>query len=154
MCIRDRTASASARMDWFQNYDGRQLTWNGSEWLPSATQPIQRDEQMCIRDRHSTSSQFNPCLLDIGTSRLRLGVSGIRCARPRWPLAKLVWHRPIAADATPGHDRDFFGKPSPLRPLQKHLSLIHISRLRAVCVVADSSFRSDLRGADFAKIVP
>jgi outer membrane receptor protein involved in Fe transport len=40
------TASASARMDWFQNYDGRQLTWNGTTWLPSATQPIQRDERL------------------------------------------------------------------------------------------------------------
>ncbi len=40
------TASASARMDWYQNYDGRQLTWNGTTWLPSATQPIQRDERL------------------------------------------------------------------------------------------------------------
>jgi hypothetical protein len=34
------TASGSARMDWYQNYDGRQLTWNSLDWLPSATQPI------------------------------------------------------------------------------------------------------------------
>jgi outer membrane receptor protein involved in Fe transport len=40
------TLSGSARMDWFQNYDGSQLTWNGSQWLPSATQPIQRDERL------------------------------------------------------------------------------------------------------------
>ena len=33
------TASASARMDWFQNYDGHQLTWTASAWMPSATQP-------------------------------------------------------------------------------------------------------------------
>jgi outer membrane receptor protein involved in Fe transport len=40
------TASASARMDWFQNFDGHQLTWNGSAWIPSATQPIPRDENL------------------------------------------------------------------------------------------------------------
>ncbi len=40
------TASASARMDWFQNYNGHQLTWNGSKWVPSATQPLQRDERL------------------------------------------------------------------------------------------------------------
>ena len=39
------TAIASARMDWFQNYDGHQVNWNGSTWLPAATQPSQRDER-------------------------------------------------------------------------------------------------------------
>jgi outer membrane receptor protein involved in Fe transport len=28
-------------MDWFQNYDGRKLQWNGSTWVPAATQPTQ-----------------------------------------------------------------------------------------------------------------
>jgi outer membrane receptor protein involved in Fe transport len=32
-------------MDWFQNYDGHQVNWNGSTWLPAATQPSQRDER-------------------------------------------------------------------------------------------------------------
>jgi outer membrane receptor protein involved in Fe transport len=40
------TVIASARMDWFQNYDGQQLTWNGSAWVPSSTQPSQRDERL------------------------------------------------------------------------------------------------------------
>jgi len=39
------TASASARMDWFQNYDGQQLKWSGSGWAPSATQPAQFDQR-------------------------------------------------------------------------------------------------------------
>lgn len=33
------TIAGSARMDWFQNYDVRQLQWTGSGWSPSATQP-------------------------------------------------------------------------------------------------------------------
>jgi outer membrane receptor protein involved in Fe transport len=40
------TLAASSRMDWFQNYDGRQLTWTGSAWTPSPTQPPQRDENI------------------------------------------------------------------------------------------------------------
>ncbi len=40
------TLTASARMDWFQNYDGRQVTWNGTAWVPNATQPVQRDERL------------------------------------------------------------------------------------------------------------
>ena len=39
------TATASARMDWFQNYDGQSLTLTGGVWVPSATQPTQRDER-------------------------------------------------------------------------------------------------------------
>jgi outer membrane receptor protein involved in Fe transport len=39
------TVTASARMDWFQNYDGQQLKWNGSAWTPGAAQP-QRDERL------------------------------------------------------------------------------------------------------------
>ncbi|HUX27773.1 MAG TPA: TonB-dependent receptor [Terracidiphilus sp.] len=33
------TIAASARMDWFQNYDGQQTIWTGSEWAPAPTQP-------------------------------------------------------------------------------------------------------------------
>jgi outer membrane receptor protein involved in Fe transport len=40
------TAAASSRMDWFQNYDGRQLLWTGSAWTPTATQPPHRDERI------------------------------------------------------------------------------------------------------------
>ncbi len=40
------TLAASARMDWFQNYDGRQLLWSGAAWTPTATQPTQRDERI------------------------------------------------------------------------------------------------------------
>ena len=40
------TVTAAARMDWFQNYDGRELQWNGSTWVLAATQPSQRDERL------------------------------------------------------------------------------------------------------------
>ncbi|HWG19225.1 MAG TPA: TonB-dependent receptor [Terracidiphilus sp.] len=33
------TLAASAREDWFRNYDVHQLQWTGSGWTPSATQP-------------------------------------------------------------------------------------------------------------------
>jgi outer membrane receptor protein involved in Fe transport len=33
------TVTASGRMDWFQNYDGLEVTWNGTAWVPNATQP-------------------------------------------------------------------------------------------------------------------
>ena len=39
------TVTASGRMDWFQNYDGRSLTYSGGAWVPSATQPTHRDER-------------------------------------------------------------------------------------------------------------
>jgi len=40
------TFTASARMDWFQNYDGFARTFAGTTWKPSATQPTQRDERI------------------------------------------------------------------------------------------------------------
>lgn len=40
------TATASGRMDWFQNYDGHMVTWNGTMWAPSATQPPQFDQRV------------------------------------------------------------------------------------------------------------
>ncbi len=40
------TLTASARVDWFQNFDGHIVTWNGSTWVPNATQPLQRDEHI------------------------------------------------------------------------------------------------------------
>jgi outer membrane receptor protein involved in Fe transport len=57
------TLVASSRMDWFQNYDGRQTQWNGSAWMPTPTQPPQRDERI-----------FDP----------RLGLS--RKLSPHWAL--------------------------------------------------------------------
>lgn len=40
------TVAASGRMDWFQNYDGHQLTRTGTTWTPSPTQPPQRNENI------------------------------------------------------------------------------------------------------------
>jgi outer membrane receptor protein involved in Fe transport len=38
------TLTGSGRMDWFQNYDGQSLLWNGAMWVPSAAQPVQTDQ--------------------------------------------------------------------------------------------------------------
>jgi outer membrane receptor protein involved in Fe transport len=35
------TLTAAGRMDWFQNYDGQKLQWNGSSWEPTQSQPPQ-----------------------------------------------------------------------------------------------------------------
>ena len=40
------TLTAAGRMDWFQNFDGHIVTWNGSTWAPNAAQPPQRDERI------------------------------------------------------------------------------------------------------------
>jgi outer membrane receptor protein involved in Fe transport len=40
------TLTASGRLDWFQNYDGHQLQWNGSNWTASPTQPPTTDEHI------------------------------------------------------------------------------------------------------------
>jgi outer membrane receptor protein involved in Fe transport len=40
------TVTASARMDWFQNYDGNLRIWNGSTWVPSPAQPPQLDQHL------------------------------------------------------------------------------------------------------------
>ena len=40
------TLTASGRMDWFQNYDGQQLKWNGSAWVPATSQPPQFDQRV------------------------------------------------------------------------------------------------------------
>jgi outer membrane receptor protein involved in Fe transport len=39
------TLTAAGRIDWYQNFDGQSLTWNGTAWVPSATQPTQKDER-------------------------------------------------------------------------------------------------------------
>ena len=40
------TLTASARQDWFQNYDGRQVQRTGAIWTPTATQPPQFDQRV------------------------------------------------------------------------------------------------------------
>jgi outer membrane receptor protein involved in Fe transport len=40
------TFTASAREDWFQNFDGQQLLFNGSAWTPSLPQPSQFDQHV------------------------------------------------------------------------------------------------------------
>jgi len=40
------TLTASGRVDWFQNYDGQSVTWNGSAWVLSAKQPPQFDQRV------------------------------------------------------------------------------------------------------------
>jgi outer membrane receptor protein involved in Fe transport len=39
------TLTASGRIDWFQDYDGQQLMWNGSSWVPTTSQPPQFSQQ-------------------------------------------------------------------------------------------------------------
>ena len=70
------TLTASGRMDWFQNYDGREVQWQGAAWQPSATQPPQFDR-----------SVFDPRL---GVSRKlgdhwALSASGFRAFRAPTP---------------------------------------------------------------------
>jgi outer membrane receptor protein involved in Fe transport len=36
------TLTASARLDWFQNFDGQLLDFTGSAWMPAAKQPVQQ----------------------------------------------------------------------------------------------------------------
>ncbi len=40
------TLTGSARLDWFQNYDGQQLLWTGSDWVPTAAQPVQTGQRL------------------------------------------------------------------------------------------------------------
>jgi outer membrane receptor protein involved in Fe transport len=40
------TLIAAGRMDWFQNYDGQKLQWNGTTWVPAATQPTQFGQRL------------------------------------------------------------------------------------------------------------
>lgn len=47
MWVRSRwTATGSARFDLFQNFDGRALSFNGSSWTPSASQPARWDQNV------------------------------------------------------------------------------------------------------------
>ncbi len=40
------TLIAASRMDWFQNYDGHEVLWNGTGWGPYPTQPAQGDQML------------------------------------------------------------------------------------------------------------
>jgi len=40
------TLTGSSRLDWFQNFDGRQLVVTGGAWAATATQPPQREERI------------------------------------------------------------------------------------------------------------
>jgi outer membrane receptor protein involved in Fe transport len=40
------TLTAAGRMDWFQNYDGKELKWNGSSWAPVSSQPPQFGQRL------------------------------------------------------------------------------------------------------------
>jgi outer membrane receptor protein involved in Fe transport len=40
------TVTASARMDWFQNYDGKEREWNGAAWTLTPAQPPQQGERL------------------------------------------------------------------------------------------------------------
>lgn len=42
----DWTLTASGRLDWFQNFDGRQLLWTGTNWTPTAAQPSQFNQHV------------------------------------------------------------------------------------------------------------
>ena len=70
------TVTASARLDWFQNYDAYLTKWDGTDWVPAAVQPPSMDEHI-----------FDPRL---GVSR-RLGnhwalsASGFRAFRAPTP---------------------------------------------------------------------
>ncbi len=58
------TLTAAGRVDWFQNYDGQKLQWNGSGWVRAASQPPQFDQRF-----------FDP----------RLGIS--RKIKERWAVS-------------------------------------------------------------------
>jgi len=44
--LRAWTFIASARYDWYQNFDGHTATWNGASWLPGAAQPTQQSQTL------------------------------------------------------------------------------------------------------------
>ncbi len=70
------TVTAAARMDFFQNYDGQELAWNGSSWIPAPTQPSQRDERL-FDPRLGVSLKLTP--------HWALSASGFRAFRTPTP---------------------------------------------------------------------
>lgn len=70
------TVTASGRMDWFQNYDGQLLDWNGASWVLGPTQPPQRDERI-FDPRMGLSRKIG--------SHLAISASGFRAFRAPTP---------------------------------------------------------------------
>lgn len=70
------TLAASARVDWFQNYDANQRLWTGSAWTPTATQPPQW-EQTVFDPRLGLSRKLG--------SHWALSTSGFRAFRAPTP---------------------------------------------------------------------
>jgi outer membrane receptor protein involved in Fe transport len=70
------TLAASARVDWFQNYDANQRTWTGSAWKPTAAQPPQWS-QTVIDPRLGLSRKLG--------SHWALSASGFRAFRAPTP---------------------------------------------------------------------
>ena len=73
---REWTATASGRIDWFQNYDVHQVNWNGSAWAPAATQPPSNDEGL-FDPRLGVSRRFG--------GHWALSASGFRAFRAPTP---------------------------------------------------------------------
>ncbi len=70
------TVTASAGMDWFQNYDGNLWLWNGSAWVPSPAQPAQLDQHF-FDPRIGVSRKF--------LSHWAVNASGFRAFRTPTP---------------------------------------------------------------------
>jgi len=70
------TLTAAGRMDWFQNYDGRQWEWKRKAWTPLALQPAQ-DDQRFFDPRVGLSRKLS--------SHLALSASGFRAFREPTP---------------------------------------------------------------------
>jgi outer membrane receptor protein involved in Fe transport len=70
------TVTASARIDWFQNYDGNLRVWSGSTWVPSPAQPPQLDQHL-FDPRMGISRKF--------LSHWAVSASGFRAFRAPTP---------------------------------------------------------------------
>ena len=85
-------STASARMDWFQNYDGHETQWNGSSWTPTAAQPPQRDAAHLRSAPRPLAQAFR------ALGALRLGL-------PRLSRAHAQRALPLHAGRQPAHAR-------------------------------------------------
>jgi len=70
------TAIASARFDWYQNYDGHTVDWTGSTWVSATTQPPQQ-AQTLFDPRLGLSRKFG--------EHWALSASGFRAFRAPTP---------------------------------------------------------------------
>jgi outer membrane receptor protein involved in Fe transport len=53
------TLVVSARIDWFQNYDGHEIQWNGSTWTSVSQQPV-RNQEKIFDPRLGLSRKLSP----------------------------------------------------------------------------------------------